>query len=109
MENCKQCGEPLTHVEGRKEKSFCNTNCRNKYFYARNKKIIADAMINGNGKQEDETETAVPSNDEKQKRISELEKELKSPPKNPQIGIKNWIKVRQNEISDLQKQLNPPI
>lgn len=43
MEKCLQCSEPLRHVPGRKEKSFCNVNCRNKYFYAQRKKVIADA------------------------------------------------------------------
>jgi len=39
MDNCllESCGKKLTHVEGRKEKSFCDANCRNKYFYAKNK------------------------------------------------------------------------
>lgn len=43
MENCLQCSEPLKHVPGRKEKSFCNVNCRNKYFYAQRKKQIQEA------------------------------------------------------------------
>lgn len=43
MENCLQCNKPLQHVLGRKQKSFCNVNCRNKYFYAQRKKTIADA------------------------------------------------------------------
>ena len=40
MTNCKQCDKPLIHVEGRKQKSFCNPDCRNKYFYERNKAIL---------------------------------------------------------------------
>jgi len=43
MENCKHCSKPLKHVPGRKQKSFCNPNCRNKYFYAERKKIIEAA------------------------------------------------------------------
>lgn len=36
-------------------------------------------------------------------RIAELEKELKSPPKSPLIGLKAWIVVRQKEIDSLKK------
>jgi len=40
MKNCLQCGEKLTHIIGRKEKSFCDVNCRNKHFYAKRKQIL---------------------------------------------------------------------
>lgn len=40
-----------------------------------------------------------------EERIAEIEKELKNPPKNPLIGLSNWIKVRQMEIDKLKKQL----
>lgn len=40
-----------------------------------------------------------------QGRIKELEDELKSPPKTPLIGIKNWIWARQSEIDKLKEQL----
>lgn len=43
MKNCLRCTKPLVHVPGRKEKSFCDVNCRNKYFYAQRKKQIEDA------------------------------------------------------------------
>jgi hypothetical protein len=43
MDKCLHCGNDLTHVEGRKKKSFCNVNCRNKYFYAKNKKLVEQA------------------------------------------------------------------
>jgi hypothetical protein len=38
-----QCSKKLAHVTGRKQKSFCNANCRNKYFYAQRKKEIESA------------------------------------------------------------------
>lgn len=38
-------------------------------------------------------------------RIAEVEHELKNPPKNPLIGMANWIKVREQEITKLKKQL----
>lgn len=41
MENCLQCFKELIHVPGRKQKSFCNVNCRNKYFYAKRKQEVA--------------------------------------------------------------------
>ena len=40
MEKCLQCSKELKHIPGRKQKSFCNVNCRNKYFYAQRKKNI---------------------------------------------------------------------
>ena len=40
MEKCLQCGKELTHVPGRKEKSFCDVNCRNKHFYAKRKQLL---------------------------------------------------------------------
>lgn len=40
MEKCLQCSKELKHVPGRKQKSFCNVNCRNKYFYAKRKQEI---------------------------------------------------------------------
>jgi RPA family protein len=43
MEVCKSCGKKLIHVEGRKEKSFCNVNCRNKWFYKKNRELINKA------------------------------------------------------------------
>lgn len=43
MEKCLQCSKQLKHVPGRKQKSFCDVNCRNKYFYAQRKKQITDA------------------------------------------------------------------
>lgn len=46
MEKCLHCSGPLTHVPGRKKKSFCNTNCRNKYFYAKNKRLVEAAKGN---------------------------------------------------------------
>lgn len=115
MKNCLKCGKELTHFEGRKQKSFCNVNCRNKYFYAKRSKLIK-AALNGNGEYKEEQREEVvaeipspPESNAAQKRIDELQKELKSPPKNPLIGLKNWIKVRENEIKELQKTLNPPI
>ena len=37
--------------------------------------------------------------------IAELEKELKSPPKNPLIGERAWIKIREQKIQELRNQL----
>ena len=38
MNNCLQCGEPVTRVEGKREKKFCNETCRSNFWYAKNKK-----------------------------------------------------------------------
>lgn len=40
MEKCLQCSKELKHVPGRKQKSFCDVNCRNKYFYAKRKQEV---------------------------------------------------------------------
>ncbi len=37
-------------------------------------------------------------------RIAELEKELKSPPKSPLIGMKAWLVVREKELKQLREQ-----
>lgn len=38
-------------------------------------------------------------------RVKVLEAELKSPPKTATIGVKNWIKVRERELSELKAKL----
>jgi hypothetical protein len=40
-----------------------------------------------------------------QNRINELLAELKSPPKNPIIGIKTWVAIREKELVELKSQL----
>lgn len=44
--------------------------------------------------------------EEIQERIKILEFELSHPAKNPLIGIKTWINVRENELSTLKNKLN---
>lgn len=41
MEKCLHCSKELKHVPGRKQKSFCDVNCRNKYFYAKRKEEVS--------------------------------------------------------------------
>lgn len=38
-------------------------------------------------------------------KISEIEKELKSPPKNPALGITLWKRSKEKELESLKKQL----
>jgi hypothetical protein len=33
MDNCLECGKPLVHVSGRRQKQFCSLDCRNPYYY----------------------------------------------------------------------------
>lgn len=40
-----------------------------------------------------------------ERRITEIQNELKSPPKNPIIGLKRWVQVRENEIRQLKEKL----
>lgn len=86
MKNCKQCGNSLVHVEGRKQKSFCSVNCRNKYFYRQQKKladigkksIVSDLNKQSSGTTQDlnkkeETNFTINTSE-----IDELKKELNS-------------------------------
>lgn len=41
MEKCLHCETNLIHVLGRKQKSFCNTICRNMYFRKKNRDLAA--------------------------------------------------------------------
>lgn len=41
-----------------------------------------------------------------ERRIKEIESELKSPPKNPMIGIRMWTMTRENELAKLKNQLD---
>lgn len=43
MENCLFCQKKLEHIPGRKQKSFCDVNCRNKHFYKKRSDLIAKA------------------------------------------------------------------
>jgi hypothetical protein len=38
--------------------------------------------------------------------IAELEKEMKSPPKNPIVGVAIWKRVREEQLQNLKDQLN---
>jgi endogenous inhibitor of DNA gyrase (YacG/DUF329 family) len=61
-----------------------------------------------NGVNSDEWAASVKANkeiEEIEQRIKDIEKELNSPPKNPLIGIRNWVRVRVAEIDQLKKQL----
>lgn len=49
--------------------------------------------------------TAKDGNAKIEAEIAQLEKELKSPPQNPLIGIKAWKAVRQQKIQELKNQL----
>lgn len=41
---------------------------------------------------------------ERKERIAQLEKELQNPEKNPQIGQRRWIAIRQQELEKLKNQ-----
>lgn len=116
MEKCLHCRAKLTHVPGRKQKSFCNVNCRNKYFYAQRrslveatKQAVADlpkefgeiktiGTLDADGEIV-EVATIVPSANEKI--ISELEKELKTV---PDSGLgKKRRQFLQSKISELKR------
>lgn len=43
MDKCKNCKKPLTHVEGRKKKQFCDGRCKQKHFYAEQRALVKKA------------------------------------------------------------------
>lgn len=47
MNDCLNCGKELNHVPGRREKKFCNANCRVAFFYKKNpkKKTAAKTVV----------------------------------------------------------------
>jgi len=57
MNNCLECGSPLSHVEGRKKKMFCNQVCKGKYWRKNNPpkkenktvKIIEEILMSEKG------------------------------------------------------------
>lgn len=132
--NCKECGKEVRIVEGRRKREFCGPSCRSKFYYKLSRigvpqkkkgrpkkkseldsKIDFTPPINSvyDGREfnhviRDElalTETIKEENKPILKRIAEVEQELKSPPKNPLIGLKTWIRVRKDELESLRKQL----
>lgn len=71
-----------------------------------------EGVITENNKPEnkariDNERNGMPEWERKQKedRIKTLQNELKSPPSTASIGVKNWIKLRQNELTNLIKEL----
>jgi hypothetical protein len=107
MTNCKHCDKPLTHVEGRKQKSFCDVNCRNKWFYAKRQKMIK-AAIKIHDKELSDFACAlslgslpeIAENDNNQKKIAELEIELNRVPDSG-LGKKLRLSI-QNKIYKLK-------
>lgn len=123
MTNCKYCNAELTHVTGRKQKSFCNVNCRNKYFYAQNKKLIqvAKSMVNNlneqsTGTTQDLTKPPDTSNysvntattrDDVLNQIKAIRDEKCPKERDKTYGRKIWEKEQQERIAELQKLLTP--
>lgn len=106
MKNCLQCNKKLTHVEGRKQKSFCNVNCRNKYFYHKRKVLVEQAMkLNGIATEKMIADSVKPITEqtETQKQIEAAETEIKGL---PDIGLgKTRKRFLQSKIAVLKKQL----
>jgi hypothetical protein len=130
MENCLHCAKPLTHVPGRKEKSFCDTNCRNKFFYAKNKRLVEaakgnmaaelDKSINLRKKAKDEPYIAPPippaipeevfpirqiHNGEIMKQIEAIKAEKIPKERDTSNGRKSWSFDQQKRIQELQNKL----
>ncbi len=40
MSNCKQCGKELVHVQGRREKVYCNPTCKSAWFTKNKPKYV---------------------------------------------------------------------
>ncbi len=46
MTKCKSCGSELKNTPGRRQKEFCNSTCRSKFWYAVNKAPKKEAIVN---------------------------------------------------------------
>lgn len=116
---CPVCKKDFNEKTGRRPKKFCSDECKVKFWNAKKKgeTLVVKIKDNGTsnsitwGKRHDGIEAALPTGtskiitDAERARIAELEAELKSPPKNPQIGLKLWTKLREKELSELKRQL----
>ena len=101
MDNCLHCGELLTHVEGRKQKSFCNVNCRNKYFYAKNKRLVEQA------KQivPKPITAPLPTQDEILAKIKAVKDEKIPANRDTILGRKVWAQEQQTRVKELEFKL----
>ncbi len=175
MDTCFNCGKPLEHTEGKKQKKYCDEDCRGQFFRKVNHapkyvqyKTFLELKEKFDGLKEQTADTAkrvtlisdeagqwqtasgkkcnivwggeinitgakvvkegtdtflkttieVPDQpaetekmpqweiDNKKQRIIDIEKELKSPPKNPLIGMKKWVLVREMELQKLKSELS---
>lgn len=124
MTNCKHCNVELTHIEGRKQKYFCNVNCRNKYFYSERSKLIKNAkaairglpdemkegithvgILSSKGEIINKEEIRIPINDEIQSQINAIKSEKIPDYRNTAIGRKIWQNEQNAKVAELQKLL----
>lgn len=115
MKNCLHCEKELTHVEGRKQKSFCNSFCRNQYFYSKRKVVKFQAEVAGEKEKRQNPlinaargrDASGVNNDEvKNPEIEKYEEEIKT------LGTGTFANQRrkflQNKIYDLRTQKTQP-
>jgi len=124
--NCEYCDKPLDAKY--RSKKFCDDKCR--IYWNREQKVekIITESFENNREEIDKTvndileggiaitksdtdgnmERIDPRSEEGQKvidtmeRIKVLEHEISHPPKTAVIGVKTWIKVRENELAKLK-------
>lgn len=121
MEHCmlESCGKKLTHVEGRKQKSFCDVNCRNKYFYSKRKKLIETALSVGCETNAQNitppTKELKPAVEEKPNDVTDIQKQIASiraekVPKERDtiIGRKSWSIEQEKRIKELKEKITNP-
>jgi endogenous inhibitor of DNA gyrase (YacG/DUF329 family) len=130
--NCPNCGKEVEQTDGKREKRFCDVTCRSNFWQKEQRKSkkqplfktgVAVQNLNQNTCQQQPITSEPPKSNyainttkevspnqnfdkaTAERRVKEIEAELKSPPKSPQIGIRAWTMIRQTELNNLKKQL----
>lgn len=134
MENkCKFCGSKIKIVEGRRKREFCNSNCRNKFYYKQSrvgvkpkpkgrppkknkedaekiqpeiKETVKTALDDIDKKHEPRTEYTQKEKDIMIERILQLQREIDNPAKDPPMGQLKWIAIRKEELKQLTQKLS---
>ena len=116
-ENCLYCGEKMESKTAKKK--FCSDLHRVYYNREKERGTLGLEIVIKNGKPElmkYNRESVLPTHktDNSQhkipdaltlQRIADLEKELKNPPANPMIGLRNWRWVREQKLKQLKNEI----
>lgn len=119
MKKCKECNEAFEPKNPKGQ--FCSQSCRQKDYRKKIAELLKGARSEIAKITHDRIDYGVsvykttpegikrvdPLGDEADtvRRIAELEKEIKNPPKNLQLGTKMYISIREKELKELKSKL----